>query len=188
METSLAPGFLVAAPMLQDPNFSHSLVLLVAHGEDGALGLVINRSEAVGCVGELLGQLGLRGSQATHPEPLRIGGPVAPEMGWVLFQPQGAPETELEIRLSAEVAVSPSREVLDSIANEAGPQRYTIFLGHAGWAPGQLEEEVRIGAWLPVALDPELVWDVPIAERWQAAFARAGVSAAGFMTGQRGSS
>ena len=188
MDNSLAPGFLVAAPSLQDPNFAQSVVLLVAHGDEGAIGLVINRVEELGCVGELLQQLGLDGDLTTHPQPLRAGGPVQPEMGWVIFNPAGRAEIEAEIRLNDDIAVSPSRELLDSIAHPGGPSRYIIYLGHAGWAPGQLEQEVRIGSWLPVALDSALVWDVPIEERWQAAFARAGVPPAGFMNSQRGSS
>jgi putative transcriptional regulator len=188
METSLAPGFLVAAPPLADPNFARSLVLLIAHNDEGALGIVINNEKAVGSVGELLEQLDLTKDRRVNPAPLRVGGPVAQEMGWIVFRPTGTEEQAGEIRLSEEVAVTPSREVLEAIAQDGGPSEYTIYLGHAGWAPGQLEQEVRVGAWLPVALDPKLVFDIAIEDRWEAAFERAGVDPAGFMSPQRGSS
>lgn len=179
-DNSLAPGFLVAAPPLGDPNFARSLVLLIAHGSDGALGLVINRDESIGTVGDLLAQLRL-GDGVAHRDPIHVGGPVHPEMGWIVYRPTGDGELDGESRLSAEVAVSPSREVLAAIARDDGPERYAVYVGCAGWAPGQLEEELRAGAWLPVALDAAIIFDVPAAERWQAAFALAGVDPAGFM-------
>ncbi len=181
----LAPGLLVAAPPLDDPNFARSLVLLIAHSEEGALGIVINHAVAVGTVGDLLEQLKL-GDRESHREPIHVGGPVHQEMGWIVYRPAGADALDGESRLSEEVAVSPSRDVLAAIGRDDGPQRFDLYVGCAGWGPGQLEEEVRQGAWLPVALDAGIVFDVPTEERWQAAFTRAGVDPAGFMGHTRG--
>lgn len=182
---TLAPGLLVAAPPLNDPNFVRSLVLLVAHGDDGALGLVVNGEREIACVGDLLEQLGLSEDASTHKDPVRLGGPVQPEIGWIVYRPDQEEPLEGEIRLSDAVAVTQSREVLASIARRAGPKRYATYLGYSGWAPGQLEEEIRQGAWLPVALDDKIVFDVPVAKRWTAAFELAGIVPAGFMSTQR---
>ncbi len=187
MPRSLAPGFLIATPPLADPNFERSLVLLVAHGDEGALGLVINGSKTVASIGDLLEQLGLEMDVPGRDDPVRMGGPVQPEIGWIVYRPSTEPR-EGEIRLSDEIAVTQSRDVLASIGRENGPEKYATYLGYAGWAPGQLEEEIRQGSWLPTErLDGGIVFDLPVAERWRAAFAKAGVVPLGFMSGRGGS-
>ena len=178
---SLAPGLLVASPPLNDPNFIHALILLVAHGEEGALGIVVNGEREVACVGDLLEQLGLAEDASKHRAPVRLGGPVQPEIGWIVYKPTAESPREGEIKLSDGVAVTQSREVLASIGREEGPKEYCAYLGYTGWAPGQLEEEIRQGSWLPVRLEEDIVFDVPIAKRWNEAFERAGVVPAGFM-------
>jgi putative transcriptional regulator len=181
----LAPGLLVAAPPLNDPNFVRSLVLLVAHGDEGALGIVVNGEKEVACVGDLLEQLGLSDDGSTHKDPVRLGGPVQPEIGWIVYKPEQSSPLEGEIRLSDGVAVTQSREVLASIGKHTGPKQFAAYLGYSGWAPGQLEEEISQGAWLPVALDASIVFDVPVAKRWTTAFEKAGIVPAGFMSTQR---
>ena len=182
----LAPGLLVATPPLNDPNFVHALILLVAHGEEGALGIVVNGEREIACVGDLLEQLGLLDAASAHKDPVRLGGPVQPEIGWIVYRPTAEAPREGEIRLSDGVAVTQSREVLASIGRNAGPEKYCAYLGYTGWAPGQLEEEIRQGAWLPLSLDTDIVFDVPIAKRWAAAYDLAGVIPAALMVSKRG--
>jgi len=182
----LAPGLLIASPPLNDPNFIHALILLVAHGEEGALGIVVNGDREIACVGDLLEQLGLSDDATRHRAPVRLGGPVQPEIGWIVYKPAKAAPREGEIKLSDGVAVTQSREVLAAIGREDGPELYAAYLGYTGWAPGQLEEEIRQGAWLPMALDDSIVFDVPVERRWTEAFARAGVAPAGFLSNKRG--
>ncbi len=182
---SLAPGLLIAAPPLNDPNFLHALVLMVAHGDEGALGIVVNGHKEIACVGDLLEQLGLAEDASQHRGIVRVGGPVQPEIGWIVYKPD-IKAREGEIRLSDGVAVTQSREVLAAIGRAEGPGTYSAYLGYTGWAPGQLEEEIRQGAWLPMPLDDKIVFDIPISERWTEAYALAGVAPAGFMSGKRG--
>jgi putative transcriptional regulator len=186
MSAQLAPGLLIAAPPLNDPNFVRALILMVAHGEEGALGIVINGEREIACVGDLLEQLGLSEDGRSHREAVRIGGPVQQEIGWIVYQPDVELPREGEIRLSHGVAVTQSREVLAAIGRRAGPPRFAAYLGYTGWAPGQLEEEIREGAWLPMPLDESMVFDVPIARRWEEAWKRAGVAPAAYMSGKRG--
>jgi putative transcriptional regulator len=187
MAAPLAPGLLVAAPPLTDPNFAKALVLLVAHGEEGALGIVVNGEREVASIGDLLEQLGLTDDSSKHPAPVRLGGPVQQEIGWIVYRPTVESPCEGEIKLSDRIAVTQSREVLASIGRNEGPVVYAAFLGYSGWAPGQLEEEIRQGAWLPVDLDDRIVFEVPVEERWSEAFKGAGVVPAGFMSTKRGS-
>jgi putative transcriptional regulator len=185
MPRSLAPGLLVATPPLNDPNFVRALVLMVAHGDEGALGLVINGEREVAHVGDLLEQLELTEDGRAHREVVRLGGPVQPELGWIVYRP-GEVACEGEIKLSDAIAVTQSREVLASIGRGEGPKPYAAYLGYTGWAPGQLEEEIRQGAWLPLPLDASIVFDTAPAKRWQLAYERSGLAPAGAMSSTRG--
>jgi putative transcriptional regulator len=186
MQRSLAPGLLIATPPLSDPNFTKALILLVAHGEEGALGLVVNGERTIARVGDLLEQLDLCEDGSKYPDPVRLGGPVQPELGWIVYQPKEGAPREGEIKLSESCAVTQSREVLASIGRAEGPAGFQTLLGYTGWAPGQLEDEIRQGAWLPTELDTSIVFEVPIDKRWQTAFERAGVAPAAMMTSKRG--
>lgn len=183
---SLAPGLLIATPPLNDPNFLKALILLVAHGEEGALGLVVNHERAVARVGDLLEQLDLCDDGSKYPNPVRVGGPVQTELGWIVYRPRAGEPCEGEIKLSDTCAVTQSREVLASIGRGEGPDNFQTLLGYTGWAPGQLEEEIRQGSWLPTALDTSIVFDVAIEKRWEVAFERAGVTPAAMMSSKRG--
>lgn len=180
MADSLAPGFLVASPALRDPNFVRTVILLVEHGEEGSLGFVINRLAPVSFdqVAELLGLEPAR--EISESTPVFTGGPVAPQSGWILFDPTDATDTALAdaVEVSERLAVSASRGLLDSIAADDGPGRRMLALGYAGWAAGQLDGEFTRGVWIPVDLDDEIVFDVPPEDRWRAALTRAGIDPA----------
>lgn len=185
---SLAPGLLVATPPLNDPNFLRALILMVAHGEEGALGLVVNGEREVASVGDLLEQLQLTTDGRAFPETVRLGGPVQPELGWIVYRPT-TEAREGEIKLDEAIAVTQSREVLAAIGRKEGPKPFQAFLGYTGWAPGQLEEEIRQGSWIPLPLDVSIVFDVAAEDRWRVAYERAGVAPAAMMSsfmGKRG--
>lgn len=176
--TKLAPGLLVAAPSLHCPFFHHAVVLLVDHDEDGALGFVINRPTETP-VTSLLAGLEVDDLNAELPGAVWVGGPVAPETGWVLFDPTSGDATEVEaVHLGPRLAVSASRTFLDRLAEGRGPARYALLLGYAGWGPGQLDDEIREGRWLWADPDPRLVFEEPHPERWTAALASMGIDPA----------
>lgn len=177
---SLAPGFLVASPALRDPNFLRTVVVLVEHGPDGSLGFIVNRPAPVSFdqVAELLG---LDPSpEVSDSTPVFTGGPVAPQSGWILFDPADVHESILAdaVAVSEHLAVSASRNLLDAIATDDGPRRRLLALGYAGWGPGQLDGEFARGVWVPVDLDDEIVFDTPASERWHAALTSAGIDPA----------
>lgn len=182
----LAPGFLVAAPSMVDPNFDHTVVLMCAHNEHGAMGLVINR-EAPITLGEIMRQLEME-TAGEHSAAALFGGPVSLESALLLYQREEAlldPDGEErdddeddEMSVGEELRLSPGKRLLERIALGLGPRRVRLFLGHSGWAPGQLEREIAQGAWLPVSLDLELIFSVPLEERWERALQLGGFSMA----------
>jgi putative transcriptional regulator len=174
----LAPGLLVAAPGLSCPFFHHTVVLLVEHGDDGALGFVVNRPTS-SPVTSLLEGLEIEDLAAELPGEVWVGGPVAPDTGWVLFDPTSGDTSDVEaVQLSPRLAVSASRTFLDRIAEGDGPERYALLLGYAGWGPGQLDDEITEGSWIPIDLDARFVFDLPFGERWEAGLASLGIDPA----------
>lgn len=183
MPAELAPGFLVAAPMLLDANFRRTVVLLVDHGPEGSLGFVVNRPAQVRLPG-MLDALGLRGSDLAPPDaPVLVGGPVAPDTGWLVFEqtPQQSFGDEI-VRVSDRLAVSASRELLEQTVQGHGPKRVMLVLGYAGWGPSQLDTEISSGAWIPVDLDERIVFDAPYEERWASALRTLGIDPARLTT------
>lgn len=159
------------------PFFNHTVVLLVEHGEDGALGFVVNRPTDTPVTSLLDGDEDEDFGSKLEGE-VWIGGPVAPDTGWVLFDPSsGGEDDEIEcVELGERVAVSASRTFLDLLAEGRGPTRYALLLGYAGWGPGQLEEELERGSWLLADASAALVFDTPLEDRYQQALALLGLT------------
>jgi putative transcriptional regulator len=174
----LAPALLVAAPSQRCAFFHHTVVLLVEHDEDGALGFVVNRPTDQP-VTSLIAGFEIDDLAEALGGEIWIGGPVAPDTGWVLFDPSSGDCEDVEaVRLTEHVAVSASRRFLERIAQGSGPDRYAVLLGYAGWGPGQLDDEIREGSWITVDIDPALVFDEEHGERWLAALASLGIDPA----------
>ncbi|HUT77871.1 MAG TPA: YqgE/AlgH family protein [Polyangia bacterium] len=176
MSDSLAPGFLVAAPQLQDPNFARTVVLVLEHDdEDGSLGLVINRPAMV-AVEQILEILGLEGEGPGclgDESTVMYGGPVATEFGWILHTPDWQRESTRAV--GEGVCVTANREILEAIVARRGPSRFLFCLGYSGWGPGQLVSELKAGAWITVPFAADLVFDVEADHKWGAALARLGI-------------
>jgi putative transcriptional regulator len=184
---SLAPGFLVAAPPLGDPNFDRSVVLLAAHGPDGAFGWIINGRELM-TMGELLVRAQITETAPDLSGSVRVGGPVSSDQVWVIYRPdERFVGLEGELELGNGVSASASRRVLELVAEGSVPKSLLAVAGYAGWAPLQLEEEIRRGSWLPTDFAPELVFDVPSNRLWTAAYERLGTTPIAFTTRTVGS-
>ncbi|APR85832.1 Hypothetical protein A7982_11181 [Minicystis rosea] len=187
---SLAPGMLIASPPLGDPNFDRTVVLLAAHNDQGALGFVINRTAPVS-LGELLTMAGYGDAGLRDSTPVYIGGPVQPSSGWiVLVDPALEADDAGVIALGDRVRVTSSRNAFDALVKDVNerapsaddPKRRMVMLGYSGWGPGQLEGEIAAGAWLPVPLDEEILFDVTLSQKWERAYALLGLTPAGVMT------
>lgn len=173
--TSFSNQLLIAMPGMLDPNFSSTVTLICEHNAEGALGIVINRPTNLK-LGGLLEQLDV---QDAHPEaaerPVFDGGPVARERGFVLHNGDADTRFESSVAVSPDIQLTLSRDVLEAIAAGRGPSKSLVALGYAGWQPGQLEAEMLANAWLSVPATPEIVFDVPYAERWMSAARIVGV-------------
>lgn len=182
---SLAPGMLIASPPLGDPNFDRTVVLLALHGDDGALGFVINRVASVP-LGELLAMAGYSDDALQDNTPVYVGGPVQPSSGWIVCaDPSMEAGQPGVIAVGDRVRVTSSRAAFEAVVKDlGGPRRMKrmVVLGYSGWGPGQLEGEIAAGAWLPVPLDEEILFDVPLSQKWERAYALLGLVPAGMMT------
>ncbi len=180
VESKIAPGFLVAAPQLKDPNFESSVILMIEHeDEEGALGLIINRTASVD-LATVLSEMRLDVPHMVvdikqHP-PLLSGGPVSPERGWILHTPDwSGPETS---SVSEDLSVTSSVDILHAIVSGAGPTKYRFYLGYSGWGPHQLVGEIKAGAWINVPYAADLIFDVPLEDIWSLSLSRLGIDPA----------
>ncbi len=165
--------FLIAMPHMADPNFAQTLIYLVEHGPQGAMGLVINRPSGLS-LADVLEQLRPDEEPAAlcRSLPIFSGGPVQSERGFVLH-PVGDQFTST-ISLG-ELALSTSQDILFSIARGQRPQRYLIALGYAGWEAGQLETELAGNAWLTCPACERILFELPYDQRLEAAAASLGI-------------
>ncbi|MGD9253119.1 MAG: YqgE/AlgH family protein [Holophagae bacterium] len=172
--SNLVGSFLIAMPGLADPNFWQSVVLLGVHSlEDGAFGLVINRTVDVS-LNEILTELGEEPAGDDLPEVL-AGGPVQPSHGFVLFEHGGQTVADDDISIANELVVSGNTTTLSRLAHEAGDLRFSLLLGYAGWYPGQLEQEIEENSWVIAPLDTSIIFEVPAEDRWSTALRSIGI-------------
>jgi putative transcriptional regulator len=171
--SSLANHLLIAMPALADGNFAQTVTLVCEHSDRGALGIVLNKPLGMR-LAEVMTQMKLEPSDIRIGEqPVLRGGPVHSDRGFVLHRPGG--QWDSTHRISEQVQVTTSRDVLAAIARGEGPQSAFVALGYAGWEAGQLEREILENTWLSVPLDDRIVFDLPFEERWQAAWQLLGV-------------
>lgn len=170
----LSNQLLIALPQLDDPNFARTVTLICRHDEEGAMGITLNRASDYH-MAEVLSQLGLddRTGELGQREVL-TGGPVHPERGFVLHADDGR-DWDSTYRVSAQIKLTTSRDILAAMAAGSGPGKALLALGCAGWGPGQLEEELAANAWLTVPADDSILFDLPLEQRWSRAAALLGV-------------
>jgi putative transcriptional regulator len=166
-ERSLTGQLLVALPGMRDPRFRRTVILIVRHDRKGALGITINRPVGERSLAALMRAMG--DSTVTQARNVRIfaGGPVQPEVGFVIHSPDYGRQDTLAV--NDEVAVTSSLEVLRDIARNQGPKKTLVALGYAGWSPGQLESELARDDWLVAPASGALVFDTPRERVWDKA-------------------
>lgn len=176
VESRPSAALLVASPQMADPNFSRSVVLLCDFNEEGALGIVVSRDTPV-VARQVLGQLDI---PEDGPIQRRVlwGGPVRPGAIFLTFlggRP-GAVATEPVFRVLDDLHVTPARTVIAAVAGEADRGPAFLSLGYAGWAPGQLDAEIRTGSWIGMDLDLRILFETPVADRYDRCLQSLGVS------------
>jgi len=164
---SLANHFLIAMPSLADPNFARSVTLICEHSEEGAMGIVINRLTDLR-LRDIFEQLDIKADKpATAESAVYLGGPVQNNRGFVLHEPIGNWESTLSV--TDTLGVSTSRDILEAIAHNRGPEKFLVALGYAGWGAGQLEREITENSWLSGPASRDILFALPVEHRWKAA-------------------
>lgn len=170
---SLTNHFLIAMPNLADPNFHRTVTLICQHNEDGALGIIINRITNL-TLHEIFEQMNISTDQFKNPDlPVFSGGPVQTERGFILHNSVESWSATLPI--SDGLGLTSSRDILEAIARNNGPENCLVALGYAGWAGGQLEQEISDNAWLNGPADSAIIFHTPVDNRWNEAAQLLGV-------------
>lgn len=173
-QVNLTDHFLIAMPSMADPHFSRTLTYICEHNDQGALGVVVNRPIEL-TLGGLFERLSLAlASEDRSDDPVFFGGPVQTDRGFVLHQPIGDWQSTLSVQ--NRVGLTTSKDILESVGNGNGPAKLLVTLGYSGWAPGQLENEIKQNAWLTVAATDTIIFDLPVEERLPAAMNLLGVN------------
>lgn len=171
----LSGRLLLAMPGMGDPRFDRAVIALAQHDEFGAFGVGLGHLRAGVTFRALLEELGIDPGEAPDRE-VHHGGPVEPGRGFVLHSADWGGEGTVEI--APLCALSGSLDVLRAIAAGKGPSQWLIALGYAGWAPGQLEGEMRRHGWYAAQGHREVLFDTPAEARWAAAWKRDGIDPA----------
>jgi putative transcriptional regulator len=167
---NLTGKFLIAVPGLRDPNFERTVVLICDHSNDGAFGLIINRI-LLNSFMPFLGWLDIK--ESIVDLPVFYGGPVKPEQGYMLYVPER--RNYASINIGDRLALTTEKEILVDVAAGRGPGKFLFTLGYAGWSAGQLEYELMLDSWLLAPVNNNLVFDIPVGERWKTAAELIGV-------------
>jgi putative transcriptional regulator len=169
----LTGQILIAMPQMEDPRFARSVVYLCAHTAEGAMGLVLNKLVENVSFPDLLDQLNIRGDKVERAIRVHFGGPVETGRGFVLHTADYVQDATLMI--DKRVALTATVDILKAIADGSGPDHSLLALGYAGWAPGQLEQEIQSNGWLCCPADTDLVFSGPLDDKWERAMGKIGI-------------
>lgn len=164
--------FLIAMPLLVDPDFIRSVICVCEHNRDGAMGIIINRIHPDLTARDIFEELGIATSIPADQIPVYLGGPVHPDDLFILHGPPFVHYGSLLI--GPQAALSNTEELLRAIAAGQGPRQFMITLGCTGWGPGQLEQEICSNVWLSTDLATEILFEVDVEQRWNAAVRQLG--------------
>ena len=165
---------LIAMPGMSDPRFERSVIYMCAHSEQGAMGIIINKATPMMSFGELLSQIDLGPEEGGTPPPelmqmpVLFGGPVEQGRGFVLHTNDYFTD-DSSLPVAENIALTATVDILRAMARGEGPQRAVLALGYAGWAPGQLENEIQHNGWLTCQADEELIFGLDFNDRYIAA-------------------
>ncbi len=173
--TGLTGKMLIAMPGMGDPRFEQAVIFICAHSEDGAMGLIVNKPTADVSLRMLLDQLSIDPTVNVDGQRVHFGGPVEMARGFVLHSPDYE-SVVATLEVDERFHMTATLDVLESIAQGAGPETRLMLLGYAGWGPGQLEGELAENGWLICDASPDLVFAIEDDDKWQAALKSIGVS------------
>ncbi len=172
---------IVAMPAMLDSRFSRAVIYMCAHSADGAMGIIINQRAPNIEFDELLEQLNIVPSEerislpsSLHAMAVHLGGPVETGRGFVLHSADYF-KAESTLPIDEAVCLTATIDILRDIATGSGPDKALLALGYAGWAPGQLENEIHANGWLHCAADAELIFDPEVGQKYGRAMHKIGI-------------
>jgi putative transcriptional regulator len=169
---------LIAMPTMGDERFSRSLIYMCAHSSEGAMGIIVNQPAANISFRDLLVQLNVVEDADKIEVPSRVkvlkGGPVDTQRGFVLHSSDFYVENST-LPIDEGVCLTATLDILKAIARGEGPRSALLALGYAGWAPGQLEQEIHQNGWLHCSADPELIFGTDIERKYEKALQKIGI-------------
>jgi putative transcriptional regulator len=174
---------LIASPSMSDDRFAKSLIYVCAHSPEGAMGIVVNQPANNIKFPELLVQLNVVSEQdqitVAQQEDVKVmkGGPVETGRGFVLHSADFFIENST-LPIDEGICLTATIDILKAIATGSGPASAILALGYAGWAPGQLENEIQHNGWLHCPADPDLIFGDDVDEKYQRALDKIGIDLA----------
>lgn len=163
---AIANTLLLAMPDMDAGFFDRSLVFMLEHNSEGAMGLTLTHPSTL-TLGEVLTNLDMPcQDEYIRQMPVMIGGPVHPDRGFILHR--GNSQWENTVRLAPDLSLTVSLDFLRAAGEGRIQEEFQVFLGYAGWGAGQLEDELRHNQWLFAQADHHLLFDLPPEARWQA--------------------
>ena len=174
METAtfLSGQFLLAMPGIGDPRFEQAVIAICAHDAEGAMGIDIGATIEGLTLHDMLRQLDIDPGAAPDA-PIHRGGPVEERRGFVLHSRDWSGAETIDV--AGRWALSATLDALRAIASGAGPSRWLVALGYAGWGAGQLDGEMTRHGWFNTPADEALLFDTPPDDRWTRGFSGAGI-------------
>ena len=166
-ERFLTGQLLVATPDMKDSRFAESVIYMVKHDATGAMGLVINKPMAKGSIEDLLKGFGLEGKNSLLEIVIHYGGPVGARQGFLLHTDDHSIDSTTKV--SNGIAMTADVKMLEALAGGKAPRQSLFMLGYAGWAPGQLEAELKTNSWFTLPADKALIFGADADKKWRQA-------------------
>lgn len=174
---SLQGHFLIATPQMPDPRFHERVIYMCAHNDDGAMGLTVNQPVRNVTLADIFRSANLAVPDRSLPH-VYMGGPVEMDAGFFLFSSEYEPKNFIQV--TPTVSLSRDPEILREIWKGQGPKEFIFALGYAGWAAGQLENELIMNGWLTLPAEDEVLFHTPDELKWKKAAGRFGIDIALF--------
>lgn len=172
---SLKNQFLISMPSMAESSFAQTVTYICEHDSEGAMGLIINRPTEIP-LDEIFDQLEIDSDTRAHAkQPIYCGGPVQTDRGFILHQSDEQKGWDSTIKISGNICLTTSKDILAAIARDEGPDNCLVALGYAGWSPGQLEQELSDNFWILAPASEDIIFNTPFHERLEAAVAQLGI-------------
>ena len=170
----LGGQILIAMPGMGDPRFEHTVILVCAHSGDGAMGLIINKPVPNLSFERLIDQLSIPMGEAGREIRVHQGGPVERSRGFVLHS-RDWQAGKATMQIAGQYGMTATLDILEALANGAGPTSALLALGYSGWGPGQLEAEIGRNDWLTAEASAELIFSDDDGRKWAGALRGMGI-------------